>query len=196
MSIARMKKLSVIGHGAVKSALMKELMALGVVEISSPEDKLAVEGEWKELVIRDGNEGSVARYDNWINKVNTALSAIEKYGTGKKDLFHVRKQIRRDDYEAAMKDRLKIEKSVEAVVVLSNKIGRIQSGQNKIETQRLALLPWKEMDMPLSVQETEKTVFLTGTLPPAAEPERLGAALEETTPYCVFEVVNKDPEQH
>ena len=41
MSIARMKKLTVIGHSSVRAQLMRSLMALGVVEIVDQEARLA-----------------------------------------------------------------------------------------------------------------------------------------------------------
>ena len=58
MSIASMKKLSVIGLASEKKALMKSLMRLGVVEITTQEGKMTDE-EWSRLVSLDGNESAV-----------------------------------------------------------------------------------------------------------------------------------------
>lgn len=196
MSIARMKKLSVIGHSSIKDELMKELMILGVVEISAQDDKLALDSEWKQLVSKDGNEGDVARYDSWINKVSQALEAIEKYQTGKNPLFRTRKPVKLSEFKKVLKKKQEIETKVDDVVALSNRIAQLNSTENKLETIRLSLLPWKEFDIPLEVSGTEKTDLLMGTVPAVADTELLKKELQEKVERTVVETVGKDAEQN
>ena len=138
-----MKKLTAIGHSSVRAELMEQLMTLGVVEISDQEAKL-VEGEWKTLVKTDRNEGSVGRYDNWINRTTQSLEALEKYRTGKKPLFKTRAPITLDAFEECLKDRHRIEKNTEILVHQNNKLAELQAKQNKLEASRMSLKPWKD----------------------------------------------------
>ena len=89
MSIAKMKKLSVIGLVSNREELMEKLMTLGVVEITDQEDKLS-DSQWHEMVARDSDEQTVAEFESQISRVSQALSVLEKYGTGK-NLFYILK---------------------------------------------------------------------------------------------------------
>lgn len=195
MSIARMKKVSIIGHSKIRAQLMEELMSLGVVQISAPEEKLG-DGTWKDLVTSDGNEGSVSRYDNWIGRVNQALEALEKFGVAKKPLFKERKPVKRAAFDEAMLNRHTIEKEVEHVVHLANQLNQISATQNKVEAGRLSLLPWKEHDIPLEFGGTRDTDSILGSLPVAADYLQLQQDLEARTDRAILTLVSSDAEQH
>ena len=77
MSIAKMKKLSVIGLVSNREELMEKLMTLGVVEITDQEDKLS-DSQWHEMVARDSDEQNVAEFESQISRVSQALSVLEK----------------------------------------------------------------------------------------------------------------------
>ena len=73
MATIKMKKLSVIGMNDEKQALIKELMDLGIVEVANPEGKLQSE-EWTNLVVKDGDEATLADFDKKISYADSALS--------------------------------------------------------------------------------------------------------------------------
>ena len=170
-------------------------MTLGVVEISDQEAKL-VEGEWKTLVKTDRNEGSVGRYDNWINRTTQTLEALEKYRTGKKPLFKTRAPITLDAFEECLKDRHRIEKNTEILVHQSNKLAELQATQNKLEASRMSLKPWKDYDLPLEIKETKEVDVILGSIPSAANPDLLKQEVVAATEECTFELVNGDSEQY
>lgn len=190
-----MKKLTVIGHSSVRAQLMENLMALGAVQISGQEEKLS-DDQWKTLVTSDSSDGAVARYDNWISNVSQALDAIEKFGKNKSSFFKVRKPVNLADFERMMGGKHQIEKEVEHVVSLANRLTANSASQNKMETGRLSLLPWQSYDAPLELHETKDTDLILGTLPATAEVDQLRRDLEEKMERTVFYLINSDSEQH
>lgn len=190
-----MKKLTAIGHSSVRAELMEQLMTLGVLEISDQEAKLA-EGEWKTLVKTDRNDGSVGRYDNWINRTTQAIEALEKYRTEKKPLFKTRAPITLAEFEGSLKDRHQIEKNTEILTIHSNKLAELQATQNKLEASRMGLIPWKDYDLPLELKETKEVDVILGSIPSAANPDLLKQEVLAATEECTFELVNGDSEQY
>ncbi len=194
MSIARMKKLSVIGHASVKNELLSELMALGIVEISLQDDE-ETDKEWKDLLFADGNQGDVDKYDRRISRIVLAIDALERYGTVKKSLFRTRAPIHLSEFEERLSEENRIEKSASEIGALCSKLSMIQAAQNKQETNRMALAPWKDYDLPLHMHETKEVDIVLGTIPKDANPDLLKQQLISATDYCIADVVNGDSEQ-
>ncbi len=195
MSIASMKKLSVIGLASEKEALMKSLMRLGVVEITTQEGKMTDE-EWGKLVFQDGNESAVSEYEGRLMTVQQALDAFSKYGTEKNPLFQTRKPVSRSDFDNKLKEKEKIEAEAKEIASLSARILELNTEANKVEANKLALLPWKDYDIPLEVQGTKETEIALGVIPSAADIKELERDLKEKTERCVLEHINSDTEQH
>ena len=89
-----MKKLSVIGMNDEKQTLIKELMDLGIVEVANPEGKLQSE-EWTNLVVKDGDEATLAEFDKKISYADSALSLLDRYDGSKKPMFPARRLLRK-----------------------------------------------------------------------------------------------------
>lgn len=98
-----MNKISIIGLNSIKTDLIKEIMDLGVVEISSQDSKLT-DQEWISYVKRDGNENEVLNLDVQISKINEVLNSLEKYDTGKRPLFSTRKTITSGEFNKALQN--------------------------------------------------------------------------------------------
>lgn len=64
MAIVKMNKLSVIGMNQEKKSLLKDLMDLGVVEISGSADKLQDEN-WQKLVVKTVMRPRRQNMTNW-----------------------------------------------------------------------------------------------------------------------------------
>jgi V/A-type H+-transporting ATPase subunit I len=195
VSIASMKKLSVIGLASEKKALMKSLMRLGVVEITTQEGKMTDE-EWSRLVSLDGNESAVSEYDSRLLTIEQALDAFSKYGTEKKPLFQTRKPVKRNDFEQKLKEKEEIEAEAKKIASLSARILELNTEANKVEANKLSLLPWKDYDIPLEVQGTKETEIAMGVVPSVSDVKEFEKDLKEKTERCLVELVNSDAEQH
>ena len=85
MTIVNMNKISIIGLDSIKTELIKRIMELGVVEISSQDTKLT-DPEWINYVKKDGNENVVFNLDVKISQINEVLNSLDMYDTSKRPL--------------------------------------------------------------------------------------------------------------
>ena len=156
-----MKKLRVIAMVDCQEALFEELLHLGCVEISSPDDHLA-DPAWAALLKRGMPRMEQVR--NEIADVNTALSAIKQYAKVKDGLFLQRRSISEEEFLS--------EKTVDRAREVSQKIGgllqelaQLEGDEKRLLSQQAALQPWKSLDLPLEQEGTAQTVFRLGVCP-------------------------------
>ncbi len=195
MSIARMKKLSVIGLVSDREALMEKLMSLGVVEIKSQEGKLS-DSQWQEMVSRDADEKTVSAYESQIAKVSQALDVIEKHCTDKKPLLRTKRVIALGDFQKTMENESTIREKAAQVNSLYSRLGELSGAINKTESLKLSLEPWAEYDIPLEESETRCTRLFMGVIPADVDVIGFKGALAEKIPSVVAELVKSDAEQH
>lgn len=189
-----MKKLTAIGLASDRNDLMRELMRLGVVQISAQDDKLSDE-EWAQCVALDGNEAAVVKLDQDISQVARVLEAIERYGTAKKPLISTRKPVRIAEFHRALEDKAAIRQKVKELLDLLEQIGQVTSAENKQETLRLSLVPWEKYDVPLELSETAATLTAAGTVPAMADLAKLEQRMQELNLAYDMELINQDNEQ-
>ncbi len=80
-----------------KLDILRDLQNLGLVEVSSNQDKLQDE-EWQNLVVKDGDDAKAAEKDKELAQVKQALSIIDQFGKIKKPMFAVRKNMTETDF--------------------------------------------------------------------------------------------------
>ena len=95
MAIVKMKKLRVMAMAGSRDQLLRELLRLGCVEISEPEDRLA-DPAWSALLRR--GTSSLAETRTEIADVSTALAALKQYAKLKDGLFVQRKTVSEQDF--------------------------------------------------------------------------------------------------
>ena len=195
MSIAKMKKLSVIGLVSDREELMEKLMTLGVVEITDQEDKLS-DSQWHEMVARDSDEQTVAEYESQISGVSQALSVLEKYGTGKKPLLHTKKPITLREFQEALERKQQIEEKVAHINSLSARHAELTNSINKTQSLKLSLEPWIKYDVPLEEKETSTADIILGVVPSTVDALQFIDELEEKVPESMAKLLKSDAEQH
>ncbi|GAB1475906.1 V-type ATP synthase subunit I [Bacillota bacterium] len=195
MSIARMKKLSVIGLASDREELMEKLMAMGVVEIRAQEEKLS-DDVWREAVGRDGDEKTVSAYEARISRVSQALDVIQKHSNEKSPLLRTRRPVKADDFQRAYSEEEKTNERVSAVNSLSSRHAEFSNLINKGESLRLSLIPWAEYDLPLEEAGTRTADIIPGALPAVSDAGLFIEEMEQKIPASHVEIVHKDDEQH
>ena len=195
MAIVKMNKISIIGLNNEKTLLIKDIMDLGVVEISSQDSKLT-NPDWISYVKKDGNETEVLNYDAKISKVSEVLTSLEKYDTSKRPLFMTRKTISYTDFDQKITNSTKTEENVIQVLELNKALNELSSEENKIEAAILGLRPWVSYDIPLNLIETKYTSILTGVVPSIVEIEKLLSDLEQKTDSSYFKTIGSDKDQN
>ncbi len=195
MAIVKMSKISIIGLNKEKSLLIKELMDLGVVEISSQDSKLTDE-QWISYVKKDGNESEVSSYDARISKIGEVLDSLEKYDTSKRPLFSTRKYITSKEFDQRLLNNSTTRENVNQVLELNKSLNELSSEENKTEAAIMSLKPWTCYDVPLDLSETKYTSIFTGIVPNIVEIEKLINDLDEKTDRCYFNIIGSDKDQH
>ncbi len=190
-----MNKISIIGLNKEKSSIIKEIMDLGVVEISSQDTKLA-DPEWFTYVKKDGNEAEVLNYDAKISKISEILTSLEKYDKNKKPLFHTRKTVSLEEFDRLTGNNGKTEENVTKILELNKSLNEIISEENKIDASILSLTPWLSYELPLELSETKYTSVLMGVVPNIADIQKLNDDLRQKTDRCLLNLISSDKDQH
>lgn len=196
MAIVEMSKLSVICLNSRKKKFIKELMDLGVVEISKP-----MSGS-EENVIPEGtflanNSAEVSHLDAQIAAYGTAIDILDSYYDGKKSLFNTRKEVTEEDFIRNVEQNESYVKEIaEKISVLQKKIN-----DNKAEINRLSILikglePWRDFDLPLENTGTKTSTIFTGVVPIKTNTDNLLNAVLEEAPSAVIQKVSSDKIQN
>ena len=190
-----MNKISIIGLNSIKTELVKEIMDLGVLEISSQDSKLT-DPEWISYVKKDGNENEVADLDVKISKINEVLNCLEKYDKSKRPLFNTRKSISSDEFNKALQNNDFVSENITRVYELNRSLNELHSEENKIEASISSLKPWIKYDIPLNMAETKYTSIITGAIPSVADIEKLKSDMLQKTDRCFMNLIDSDKDQY
>lgn len=190
MSIVKMKRLRVIGLEEERDALLQQLLHVGCVEVTEPSDKLA-DPEWTALLRRESSVLSDVKSRS--NAVSAALEALRKYAPAKGGLFILRHDMREKDF---MDDR-KLDASLECADEINRRtqrIAQLTSQENRLNTQRVTLLPWKSLDLPLDTRSTQHVKITLGACPAAVTLSELTGELSGIAPNSELMEVGSDKE--
>ena len=195
MAIVNMNKISIIGMNSIKTALIKEIMDLGVVEISSQDSKLT-DPEWTSYVKKDGNENEVVELDAKISKINEVLNSLERYDTSKKPLFSTRNSISSEQFKKAFDDNASISENVNKVHELNKYFNELCSQENKTDTAISSLKPWVKYEIPLEMTETKYTSIFIGIIPIIADVDKMKSEMADKTDSCYMDLIGSDKDQY
>ncbi len=190
-----MNKISVIGLNSIKQKLIKEIMDLGVVEISSLDSKLT-DPEWTSYVNKDGNENEVVNLDAKISKINEVLNSLDRYDKSKRPLLSTRKSISSDEFKKALLNQDYIYENINKVYELNKSLNELHSEENKMEAAILSLKPWVKYDIPLNMTETKYTNIIIGAIPSIADIEKLKSEMFQKTDKCYMDQIDNDKDQY
>ncbi|MDD2397499.1 MAG: V-type ATP synthase subunit I [Tissierellia bacterium] len=195
MTIVNMNKINIIGLDSIKTELIKKIMDLGVVEISSQDTKLT-DSEWITYVKKDGNENVVFNLDVKISQINEVLNTLEMYDTSKRPLFSTRKTISSSEFIKALEENDSVSEDAAKVLELNKSLNELCSEQNKIEAAILSLKPWSRYDIPLNMTETKNTSIIIGAIPNIIEIDEIKSRLLQTTDRCFMNLIDSDKDQY
>ena len=186
-----MKRLRVIGFSEQRDELLQQLLHLGCVEISEPDDKVT-DPEWTALLRRDTST-IASRKAEW-SALNSALDALKKYAPVKKGLFQKRYDITEAKFfdEHAKAAALACAQSINDC---TREIAQIYSAENKLNANLAGLLPWADLNLPLEQQHTAHAELVLGAAPAAAEESALQADLAAATELAQLTPISADKDQ-
>ena len=186
-----MQKLAVVGLAQDKEKLMKDLMDIGVLELTevASTEESPIEG-----LARDTDIKATELPEKKAQTAMSALSVLEKYGGLKEPLIFTRRHIKKQKFMAAGEEASKTEVKISKLLELSEKIKEEEAGVGKAEAEIAAITPWSELDIPLEEKET-KTADITLGIAPKAEVENFEGfmqGIDAELTYAVLKQVSED----
>lgn len=191
MSIVKMKRLRVIGLAEERDALLSQLLHMGCVEVSEPEDKVT-DPEWAALVKRDVS--SLSDVKSEASGLTSALDALKKYAPAKGGLFRKRDRIGEKEFFSEQAKASALECAA-AINDCTREIAKLNSTGNKLSSTWSSLQPWAGLELPLEYQGTAQTAVLLGACPAAVELNTLESDLAEATELAELMHVSADKDQ-
>jgi V/A-type H+-transporting ATPase subunit I len=191
MAIVKMDNISLIGLQADKEEIIKDLMKLGVVDITDLEE-MAEDEEWSKVVSMDGSEDEVSQLDSQIQRIKSAIEYISQYDTRKKVMFAPKKSVDSSKYMEISEGQENFWNVVDKIERYDELLTRLKSEQNKNENTMASLMPWKDLDIPLDLTATKTTSIILGTIPSSENIHELELLFKEQVPESYFQVVGTD----
>ena len=188
MSIVAMKKLRLIAVRSQRDEILRELMLLGCVEVTDPDD--VPENELLQKLSRSPR-GEAARWRSELVTLQNALRQLNRYAPWKKGLLtplpvvDVNKVLD----ESALENDLKI---AERILALDVRIRAIAGEESRERAAIEAMTPWMGMDLPLECTGTKTCSLQLGTLPASVAVETVLAAAQEVTDEVEITQINAD----
>ena len=192
MAIVKMKKLRVVALSSQREQLLRQLLRLGCVEVSQPEEILS-DPHWAVLLHRE--DSSLPAMRTRLAEVQTALDALGKYSGVKSGLFIRRRSVPEEEFLS--------ERAVEGASAATDEINgllqmlaRLQNEESGLASRRAALLPWQALDLPLGSPGTAHVLFRLGVCPAAVDLGELKNELAAAEEAAELLEISSDKQQH
>jgi V/A-type H+-transporting ATPase subunit I len=191
MSIVKMKKINLIGLRAQKDDLLRELMLIGCVEVSEPEDLLS-HPEIASLTRRETSQLEQFRTD--YAAVSRALDIIKRYAPVKTSPFARRQDVSVSRFLGET-DLDKYLAMAEKLTDCDQRIRRLSAEETRKNSLIESLLPWEPMLLPLDSAGTTTSDLVYGAFPPLADLQEINSALADAAPEAQALEVSCDKDQ-
>lgn len=162
MAIVKMKRLRMVAMAADREALLRKLQHMGCVEVVQPEadpdDPL-----WASLTRSEA--GGLAAAHEEKNQAERALEVLKRYkALPKSGLLDPKPSVGEGELfdEAGAQAARDTAREING---LDRRLAAIRAEENKLEAQKAALLPWRDLDMPLETGSTDQVTIQLGALP-------------------------------
>ena len=182
MAIVTMKKLRLMVARSQKDDLLRELIRLGCVEFSEPEDAV----QQLEILRRTDSDTLACRSDHAA--LLHAVAVLDRYAPEKKPMLSAPPEVSGDELldGEELPAALALAAGISAADDRVKRIGAEESRQRAVIE---SLAPWLPLDLPLDVDGTERSSVLLGSVPVKIPLDKLREAIEGVTEEAeLFEV--------
>ena len=192
MAILKMKRLRLMLVRSRKEEVLRELAKLGCVEFSE------LEGELQESGLSD----QVKRESSALMTLKTKQASLEhavellnQYAPVKGKLLEAKPELSNETLLDASRIDEALEKGRE-IAALDERVRRAAAEETRLRGSIEALTPWKDLDMPLETEGTERTSVLMGSLSSRIPLGQVQAALEAASDEAELFAVSEDKNAH
>ena len=179
MAIVKMKGLRLLAMRSDREALLELLQGMGCVEIDEPDqDPQTWQGLLSQLGSQtlsrpDGQALSQARED--LQAAQRALAVLKRHGDKGRGLLAPRPRLTRQQlFDGEEQGKQAVQQVLEA----DRQLAALEAQHSKLLTQRAALAPWLELNIPLDTASTQEMVVQFGTVTAGVELEQVQRAGE------------------
>lgn len=179
MAIVKMKGLRLLAMRSDREALLELLQGMGCVEIDEPDqDPQTWQGLLSQLGSQtlsrpDGQALSQARED--LQAAQRALAVLKRHGDKGRGLLAPRPRLTRQQlFDGEEQGKQAVQQVLEA----DRQLAALEAQHSKMLTQRAALAPWLELNIPLDTASTQEMVVQFGTVTAGVELEQVQRAVE------------------
>ena len=179
MAIVKMKGLRLLAMRSDREALLELLQGMGCVEIDEPDqDPQTWQGLLSQLGSQtlsrpDGQALSQARED--LQAAQRALAVLKRHGDKGRGLLAPRPRLTRQQlFDGEEQGKQAVQQVLEA----DRQLAALEAQHSKLLTQRAALAPWLELNIPLDTASTREMVVQFGTVTAGVELEQVQRAVE------------------
>ena len=170
-----MKKLQLTAVRSQQKEILRDLMLLGCVEISTPSE------EPKEELLRSlkrADTGTAYLRRNEQSTLLSALRQLDRYAPAKKGLLSPLPEVEVEQLldESRLQECLRV---AEHILAKDVEIRSIASRESRERSVIESMVPWLNMDLPLECKGTDSCSLLLGTLPGTAPLADTTAALAD-----------------
>ena len=179
MAIVKMKGLRLLAMRSDREALLELLQGMGCVEIDEPDQDPQT---WQGLLSQLGNQTlsrpdgqalSQARED--LQAAQRALAVLKRHGDKGRGLLAPRPRLTRQQlFDGEEQGKQAVQQVLEA----DRQLAALEAQHSKLLTQRAALAPWLELNIPLDTASTQEMVVQFGTVTAGVELEQVQRAME------------------
>lgn len=156
-----MKRLRLLAFRDDREQLLEKLQHMGCVEVSEP---APAEDDPVRAGLTRPEGGALEQARDRRELANEALQVLAHYAPEKKKLLAPRPEVsERELFDDTAYDQAA--KTAEAVCEAQRQVAALRAEVGKLQTQRAALLPWLELDVPLDIPSTQDVTALFGTFP-------------------------------
>ena len=186
MAIAKMNRLHLIALQSDREALLARLVKLGCVHLDEPELP-------EDLPLQRG-QSDLSQKLQQMRILQTALETLTPLGAKSGGLLTPRRQISEQEFmnDTALQQMLH---TAEIVNEHADEIERLKARQIRLQSERMTLLPWKELDVPLEYSGSRTTRVLLGALPVAADWQALRGELSDRAEAAELYLLGESREQ-
>ena len=193
MAIVKMKGLRLLAMRSDREALLELLQGMGCVEIDEPDqDPQTWQGLLSQLGSQtlsrpDGQALSQARED--LQAAQRALAVLKRHGDKGRGLLAPRPRLTRQQlFDGEEQGKQAVQQVLEA----DRQLAALEVQHSKLLTQRAALAPWLELNIPLDTASTQEMVVQFGTVTAGVELEQVQRAVEGASELAQLTQANVD----
>ena len=184
MSVSKMKRLTVFAHKDDADALLRGLVHLRCVEVSTAEPSSG-----RLSTVRCNFDMQKTALEASCSEIGDAIAALSPYSAKQRSLFRPKMRICFDDFRADGSEQ-SARQTVRLATDASARKNEIKTARARLQAQVASLLPYVDYDLPLSFAGTETTDLLLGVLPSKVDQDTVGRALYAAG--AVAELISED----